>query len=77
MITAAAMWHSLKSTLLVGAALLSVPAVADRPPTIPRIGVLNVTSEELLRQALRERGYIEGKNITIEWRRSQGSERLP
>jgi len=76
-ITAAAMWHSLKSTLLVGAALLSVPAVADRPPTIPRIGVLNVTSEELLRQALRERGYIEGKNITIEWRRSQGSERLP
>ena len=77
MITAAAMWHSLKSTLLVGAALLSVPAVADQPPTIPRIGVLNVTSEELLRQALRERGYIEGKNITIEWRRSQGSERLP
>src|SRR5689334_4896792 len=65
------MWHSLKRTLLVGAALLSVPAVADQSPTIPPVRVLNVTSEELLRPALRERGYIEGKNI-IEWRRSQG-----
>jgi hypothetical protein len=49
MITAAIIGRSLKRTLLVGAALVSVPAVADQPTTIPRIGVLNVTSEELLR----------------------------
>ena len=52
-------------------------AYADQPPRIPRIGVLMpaVTSmEEGLRQGLHELGYIEGKNIVIEWRRSAGTD---
>jgi putative tryptophan/tyrosine transport system substrate-binding protein len=57
-------------------ALLAGVAYADQPPGIPRIGVLMppVTSmEEGLRQGLRELGYIEGKSIVIEWRRSTGT----
>jgi putative ABC transport system substrate-binding protein len=59
----------------VSTACLSVPAGADPPPTIPRIGVLMppVTAmEEGLRQGLSELGYIEGKSIIVEWRRSAG-----
>ena len=58
-------------------ALLAGVAYADQPPGIPRIGVLMppVTSmEEGLRQGLRELGYIEGKSIVIEWRRSTGTQ---
>ena len=57
-------------TMLIGA------ADAEQPPRIPRIGVLMppVTSmEEGLRQGLHELGYIEGKNIVIDWRRSTGT----
>jgi len=58
-------------TFLIGA------AYADQPPRIPRIGVLMpavASMEEGLRQGLNELGYIEGKNIVIEWRRSAGTD---
>lgn len=58
-------------------ALLAGNAFADQPQRIPRIGVLMpaVTSmEEGLRQGLHELGYIEGKNIIIDWRRSAGTD---
>ena len=46
-----------------------------------RIGVLaNLDTPDMegLRQGLREHGYIDGSNVTVEWRWSQGrSERLP
>jgi putative ABC transport system substrate-binding protein len=45
-------------------------------PSIARIGVITAGPgpwEESLRDGLRERGYIEGKNILIEWRRLQGT----
>ena len=57
-------------------AFLTAAALADQPRGIPRIGVLMppVTSmEEGLREGLRELGYIEGKSIVIEWRRSTGT----
>ena len=59
------------ATLLIGA------AYADQPQRIPRIGVLMpavAAMEEGLRQGLHELGYIEGKNIVIDWRRSAGTE---
>jgi putative ABC transport system substrate-binding protein len=58
-----------------GTVCLSIPAGADQSVTVPRIGVLMppVTQmEEGLRQGLSELGYIEGKSITVEWRRSAG-----
>jgi putative ABC transport system substrate-binding protein len=43
----------------------------------PRIGVLNFTQtteavKKSVRDALREEGYVEGKNIFIEWRAAEG-----
>jgi putative ABC transport system substrate-binding protein len=61
-----------------------VSARAQQPIKIYRIGYLsNATEirreqEEIFRQTLRELGYIEGQNITIEWRFSKGKlELLP
>jgi ABC-type uncharacterized transport system substrate-binding protein len=58
---------------------------AQQPTKIPRIGYLSVSSRsamtartEAFRQGLRELGYVEGKNIIIEWRSADGNEdRLP
>jgi putative tryptophan/tyrosine transport system substrate-binding protein len=72
--------------LLVGLALTSVHlAEAQQPTKIPRIGFLaavslsaNSARFEAFRQGLRELGYMEGKNIIIEWRSSEGkADRLP
>jgi putative ABC transport system substrate-binding protein len=60
-------------------------ADAQQPTKIPRIGYLNAASfsvtaarAEAFRQGLRELGYVEGKNISIEWRSGEGNEdRLP
>src|SRR5262245_51352630 len=50
-------------------------AEAQQPKKVPRIGYLSATSPsvnpsriEAFRQGLRELGYVEGKNIVIEWR---------
>jgi putative tryptophan/tyrosine transport system substrate-binding protein len=71
----------------VGALLfaLSFPVQAQQPAKVWRIGVvvsssapLNAPREEALRQGLREIGYVEGKNIVIEYRYAEGkSERWP
>src|SRR5262249_6293118 len=60
-------------------------AQAQQPTKIPRIGYLNAGSasantarHEAFRQGLRELGYVEGKNIVIEWRYAEGKvDRLP
>jgi putative tryptophan/tyrosine transport system substrate-binding protein len=60
-------------------------AEAQKPKKIPRIGFLAGVSPsavsariEAFRQGLRELGYVEGKNIVIEWRSSEGkADRLP
>jgi putative tryptophan/tyrosine transport system substrate-binding protein len=64
---------------------LCASAAAQQPKKVPRIGFLGVTSPstisariEALRQGLRELGYVEGKNIVIEYRWAEGKfDRLP
>ena len=58
---------------------------AQQPTKVPRIGYLGFSSPstiptriEAFRQGLRELGYVEGKNIFIEWRSAEGNaDRLP
>jgi putative ABC transport system substrate-binding protein len=54
--------------------LLTAPGTseAQQPGKVFRVGVLGVGSPELLRQSLREVGYIEGRNLAIEWRDAEG-----
>jgi putative ABC transport system substrate-binding protein len=55
---------------------LSFPAEAQQPAKIPRIGYLSPTGDlntpvpnvEAFRQGLHDRGYVEGKNILVEYR---------
>ena len=58
---------------------------AQAPAKVPRIGVLSPLSpsdveplHQAFRLGLRERGWVEGKNVSIEYRYAEGrSERLP
>src|SRR4030095_14788805 len=58
---------------------------AQQPMKVPRVGYLSAPSRsaqsarhDAFRQGLRELGYMEGKNIVIEWRYAEGQlERLP
>ncbi len=60
-------------------------ALAQQPKKVPRIGFLTTLSPstisdriEAFRQGLRELGYVEGKNIVIEWRYAEEKlDRLP
>ena len=75
------------SSILVAVVLLArgVIAEAQQARKIPRIGYLSATSTsnnaariEAFRQGLRELGYVEGKNIVIEWRHAEEKlDRLP
>jgi putative ABC transport system substrate-binding protein len=60
---------------------LSLPAEAQQPKKVPRIGFLSPQSpsdpriqrfREAFRQGLRERGWVEGQNIVIEYRWAEG-----
>jgi len=59
---------------------LCLPAEAQQPAKIPRIGVLSLgpaaipsTRVEAFRQGLRDLGYVEGKNLAIEYRFAEGN----
>ena len=75
------------SSILVAVMLLAVAVIAEaqQPASVPRIGLLSPfspSSTALWRQAflqgLRDLGWIEGKNISIEYRYAEGkSDRLP
>ena len=74
-------WFILISSVLGGTAI----AEAQQPTKIPRIGYLSGSGLSVLaarieafRQGLRELGYVEGKNIIIEWRSAEEKfDRLP
>ena len=61
------------------------PADAQQPKKVPQIGFLfgsslsaNSARHEAFRQGLREFGYVEGKNIVIDWRSAEEKlDRLP
>jgi putative ABC transport system substrate-binding protein len=62
--------------------ITAATAQAQQPAKIPRIGFLTNSSSETVdsplhgafRQGLRELGYVEGKNILIEWRFAAGNQ---
>ena len=68
--------------ILVAVVLLAVGVIAEAQQTtkVPRIGYLSVsdaanassTGDEGIRSALRELGYVEGRNIAIDYRYSEG-----
>ena len=71
------------TVLTLGAMLLafSMSAQAQQPARkVPRIGILGATAStsnfagriEAFRQGLRDLGYVEGKNISIEYRWAEG-----
>jgi ABC-type sugar transport system substrate-binding protein len=65
-------------SLLLGASAISTAAAA--PGGLARIGVLNpqgapASIENGFREALKELGYVEGRNILIEWRRTAAMSR--
>src|SRR6516165_1551914 len=64
---------------------LGLPTQAQQPKKVARIGFLTAASEtgishltEAFLQGLRDLGYVEGQNISIEYRWADGNfERLP
>jgi putative tryptophan/tyrosine transport system substrate-binding protein len=72
--------------LLLTVLLFTVsPVEAQQPKKVPRIGFMIGTSPSIIpdriegfRRGLRELGYVEGKNVVIEYRVAEGKvERLP
>lgn len=76
-----------KLVVLLAALLFALcrPAMAQQPPRIWKIGVLVSTSssankarDDALRQGLRDLGYLEGRNIVMDYRYAEGkTDRLP
>src|SRR6266702_40578 len=74
-------------TLALGALFFALcfTVEAQQPTKVPRLGYLSSASPsagssriEAFRQSLRELGYVEGKNLVIEWRYAEGKlDRLP
>jgi ABC-type uncharacterized transport system substrate-binding protein len=69
--------------LTVSLALAPLAGEAQQLSKVPRIGVLGAQSlgsatDNAFRDGLRQFGYVEGKNIAIEWRETRAtSERFP
>ena len=62
----------------VAAGLLACPAItlAQQPAKIPRIGILansDGPAWDAFRQAMRDLGYVEGRNLAVDWRWAEGN----
>jgi putative ABC transport system substrate-binding protein len=76
-----------RTFIVTAAALLTAPLAAEGQlaATVPRIGFLTMINlagaphaPEAFRQGLRDLGYVEGRNVVIEYRNAEGKpERLP
>ena len=82
------MGHAERRKFLIAAgSLLAFPlaTVAQQPGKVPRIGYLSSLSpsvtalwDQAFRQGLRDLGWVEGKNISIDYRYAEGrTDRLP
>src|SRR5262245_58155980 len=67
------------AAIVLALALIGGKVDAQQPKKVPRIGYLtvaplsaNMARVEAFRQGLRELGYVEGKNVIIEWRSADG-----
>jgi putative ABC transport system substrate-binding protein len=78
-------WRSIQNrkwaglfAIVVALTVFGVRAEAQQPTKVPRIGFLGgvavsgTARTEAFREGLRELGYVEGKNIVIEWRSAEG-----
>jgi putative ABC transport system substrate-binding protein len=70
-------------SILVAVVMLAFAVIAEaqQPEKVSRIGYLssqslsaNSTRIEAFRQGLRELGYVEGKNIVVEYRHAEGKQ---
>jgi putative ABC transport system substrate-binding protein len=77
---------TLMVTFALGLVLARVSSEAQQPTKVPRIGYVTETGDfsspspnlEAFRQGLRDLGYVEGKNIVIEFRSAEGKpDRVP
>ena len=71
-------------TSLVGALAAPLAADAQKAARVPRVGILalnigaNPHLHEAFLQGIRDRGYVDGRNLVIEYRDAEGKfERLP
>ena len=71
------------SAVALALVVFTLPFAAEAQQTgkVPRIGWLaagpNPALDEAFRQGLRELGYVEGKNIVVEYRSAEAFDRLP
>jgi putative ABC transport system substrate-binding protein len=69
------------STLAGGILASPFTTFAQQPPKLPRVGILgneDGLTWEGFRRGLRELGYVDGRNVTMAWRWSEGrTDRLP
>src|SRR5215471_6866438 len=73
------------SAAILAAPLLSPDAVAEQQPTLPLIGFLSIGSTSFndarlaaFREGLQDQGFIEGKNVAVEYRWAAGDpDKLP
>src|SRR5256712_13348630 len=67
------------AVVLIVSLILAVPGPeAQQVGRVWRMGVLSTVHapafEDAVRQGLQERGYVEGRNLVLEWRFSEGSD---
>ena len=67
------------SLIVFTLAMCAAVAEAQEPKKVPQVGYLtgsslsvNPARTDAFRRGLRELGYVEGKNIVIEWRSAEG-----